>query len=255
MNGKRLLYWCCIIICASGMIFFGAKFIQEQKEYHTGETAYTDLADSAVKVQEPSKTQEAQMQQSAIAEEHTVLVDFGVLTQTNPDVAGWLYGSDSVLSYPVVQGEDNSFYLSHLFDGTENSAGCLFIDSRWDAEQDQNCVIYGHHMKNGTMFASLEKYQDQAYYDEHPTLLWITPEGTWTVELFSAYTTATDSNAWQMHFSSTDEYRAWLNLVQARSCFVSSFAPQEDDQILTLSTCSYAYEDARFVCHGVIRKN
>lgn len=104
------------------------------------------------------------------------------------------------------------------------------------------------------MFASLEQYQQQSYFDMHPTLLWLTEQGTWSVELFSAYFTTPDSDAWQMSFASDQEYADWLRRVQARSCIAATVTPDASDFVLTLSTCSYVGQDARFVCHGVLRQ-
>lgn len=256
MNIKRLLYWGSLIVCFSGAVICAAKLLQQQRAYHLGETAYAQLAQETVALPSSASQQNQTPQPNQTQQEaEKPNIDLSKLTDMNPDFIGWLYSAGTVLSYPVVQGEDNTYYLSHLFDGTENSAGCLFIDSQWDALQDKNCVIYGHHMKNGSMFALLERYEQQEYYQAHPTLVWVTSEGMCTIELFSAYTTKAGSNAWQMRFSSEEDYAAWLEQVRARSCFDSVITPQTTDKVMTLSTCSYAYEDARFVCHGIIRED
>ena len=82
---------------------------------------------------------------------------------------GWIYSSDTTINYPVVQGSDNAYYLKHLADGTENRNGCPFLDVQNRPDfTDDNSIIYGHHMQNGTMFADISWYEDQNYYNEHP---------------------------------------------------------------------------------------
>lgn len=181
-------------------------------------------------------------------------VDFTALAAVNPDVTAWLYGPDTGISYPVVQGTDNDYYLDHLLDGTANSAGCLFVDTSCRPDfSGRNTVIYGHRMKNGTMFAALGNYQEQVYYDAHPVFLLVTPEGRYVVELFSGYVADTAESAWMLDFSDEQAYLAWLEEVGEKSAFSSKVSPRAEDRVVTLSTCSYEFENARFVLHGVLR--
>jgi len=116
-----------------------------------------------------------------------------------------------------------------------------------------NTVIYGHRMKNGTMFAALGNYQEQVYYDAHPVFLLVTPEGRYVVELFSGYVADTAESAWMLDFSDEQAYLAWLEEVGEKSAFSSKVSPRAEDRVVTLSTCSYEFENARFVLHGVLR--
>ena len=180
--------------------------------------------------------------------------EFTALAAVNPDVTAWLYGPDTGISYPVVQGTDNDYYLDHLLDGTANSAGCLFVDTSCRPDfSGRNTVIYGHRMKNGTMFAALGNYQEQVYYDAHPVFLLVTPEGRYVVELFSGYVADTAESAWMLDFSDEQAYLAWLEEVGEKSAFSSKVSPRAEDRVVTLSTCSYEFENARFVLHGVLR--
>lgn len=243
MKVKRALYWSSILICSAGFMLCGITLAKQWIEYRSASSSYAEWENEAAGLRESSGQRQ----------EETPEIDWKMLQTINPETKGWLFSTGTALSYPVVQGSDNEYYLSHLFDGRKNSSGCLFIDSRWEEGEHRNCVIYGHHMKNGTMFALLENYQQQEYFEKHPVLQWITPEGIQTVELFSAYVASADSDAWQMDFESGTEYADWLKRIQDRSCFYSEYSPTEDDSVMTLSTCSYAFEDARFVCHGILR--
>ena len=105
-----------------------------------------------------------------------------------PDVKAWLELPGTVIQYPVGPGRDNSYYLKHLYDGTAKKVGCLFIDYE-NAEDfsDNNTIIYGHNMRDGSMFSTLVEYKAQAYYDEHPEMYLVTPEGGYVVGCFSAF--------------------------------------------------------------------
>lgn len=182
-------------------------------------------------------------------------VDFGALSAKNSDVVGWIYGPDTVINYPVVHGTDNEFYLTHMFDGEKNKCGSIFMDCLNAGDfSNENTILHGHHMKNGTMFASLMKYADQDYYDTHPVMWLVTTEKTYLMEIFTGFVTTTDSDVWQIGFASREEYGAWLDKMAGNSAFESGVTPQTSDRILTLSTCSYEYDDARFVVMGILRE-
>lgn len=179
-------------------------------------------------------------------------VDFEQLAEINEDIVGWIYIEDTKINYPVVQGEDNSFYMNHMFDGKYNSAGCIFMDYRCEGDcSGRNSILYGHHMKNKSMFAQLVNYKKQVFYEEHPVALLLTPARYYKIQLFSGYVSNNKGDAWDVRF--TDEsYAQWLEDLKKKSCFTSEFAPTEEDRIVTLSTCSYEFSGAKFVVHGYI---
>ena len=117
---------------------------------------------------------------------------------------------------------------------------------------DRNSILYGHHMKNGSMFHGLMEYKSQKYYDEHPTALFLTPEANYEVKIFAGYVAGVDVDAWTVGFSSDLEFEEWLLEAKERSCFTSEITPAVTDRILTLSTCSYEFNNARFVLIGVL---
>ena len=91
-------------------------------------------------------------------------VDFESLRESGPDIIGWLNLPDTVINYPVTQTDDNEYYLHHLYDGTYNKVGCLFADYENKADfSDRNTIIYGHNMRDGSMFAVLNEYDEQSY--------------------------------------------------------------------------------------------
>lgn len=157
--------------------------------------------------------------------------------------------------YPVVQGHDNSFYLKHLFGGEWNGAGCIFLDSRVEPDLSaRHSVLYGHHMKNGTMLSDIAKYKDQTYYENHATGMILTPSKNYWIEFFAGYVAgADDENAWKVTFATEDEYVDWLNETVGRAWIKSEVIPTAEDRVITLSTCSYEFNNARFVLVGRLK--
>jgi sortase B len=193
--------------------------------------------------------------ESAPETAENALVDFDTLAEINPDIVGWIYIPGTNINYPVVQGRDNDYYLNHLFDGTVNAAGCIFLDAANASEfTDPHTIIYGHHMKDDTMFADLVRYKQGSFYQEHPTATLVTRDRVYTIQLFSGYVCDDWADAWKLDFG-TGEFETWLSQVCDRSYFRCEAKPGPEDQILTLSTCTYEFEDAKFVLHGYIVKD
>lgn len=182
-----------------------------------------------------------------------VKVDFSGLQAVNSDIAGWIYCEDTSINYPVVKGEDNDFYLDHGYEGTESSSGAIFIEAGNRPDfQDANTIIYGHHMKNGSMFASLEKWADQEYYGQHPHMWLLTPGQDYKIVLFSGYTTGAESETYTIFSDSCREFDEYLEVCVSRSDFRSEAVPEGGAKCVLLSTCSYVFEDARYVLHGML---
>ncbi len=167
------------------------------------------------------------------------------------DAVAWIYSPGTPIDYGVVEAEDNDFYLYRFLDGEYSISGSLFVDCKNARDfSDRNTIIYGHHMNNGTKFASLVNYREPAYYAQHPVLYLSTKDMNYRVEVFSAYLTDADSDCYTMRFESDADYVAYLQKICSRSDFKSNVSLSYKDRIITLSTCSYEYNDARYVVHG-----
>lgn len=181
-----------------------------------------------------------------------IAIDFDRLYKISGDTVAWLFAPGTRINYVIAQGSDNDYYLNHLLDGTVANGGTLFVDCRCNADfTNWNTIIYGHHMKNGTMFAGLMDYQDPDYYEEHPVMYLYVPGKRYKLELIAGYTT----DIYDMVFSIpiTKEERGEIIAHAASvSSFISGVTVSEEDKLVTLSTCSYAYEDARYVVIGRI---
>lgn len=260
-----------ILLCAVFLgiaLYFGVRFFQAWNEYRSGEKTYEALArfvhmeTSPVRAELPEDRETGPSAEADAPPAETEasdgvnwpIVDFEALQAINPDVVAWIYIEGTTINYPVVRGTDNSYYLYRLVDGTVNGAGSIFMDYRSESGlSDRHTVFYGHHMQNGSMFQPITQYKDQAFYDDHPVALIMTPTGNYTLEFFAGYVTDMNSQAWKLEFASDEEFALWLEETAARSVFTGSTEPTAQDRVVTLSTCTYEYDDARFVLVGVLR--
>lgn len=181
-------------------------------------------------------------------------IDFEGLCEINAQTVGWIYCPDTTISFPVVQGEDNDYYLKHMFNGKANPDGSIFLDSANASDfSDSHSIIYGHHMNSGAMFAPLLEYKKQEFYEEHPQMFLMSPDGDYTVEIFAGYVADVAADAWDIDFSTEEEYGEWIEQSASKSWISTGILPDSSDRILTLSTCSYEFDNARFVLLGVLR--
>lgn len=179
-----------------------------------------------------------------------ITVDFEILQSENEDIVGWLYCSDTEINYPVVQSRDNNYYLHRLFDGTWNMTGTLFADFRNAGDfSDRHTVIYGHNMKNKSMFGTLPEYRSQEYYEQHPVWYLLTPTQNYKIELCAGYVTPADSEIYNLE-NSKEERERILETALEQSCFKANVSVSGQDNLITLSTCSYEFENARFALTG-----
>lgn len=177
-------------------------------------------------------------------------VDFPSLLERNEDIVGWLYSEDTPINLPVVQGTDNDHYLRRLIDGTGNNSGTLFVDYRNGGDfSDSNTIIYGHNMKNKEMFGTLSNYKDQSYFEDHPIMWLLTPDGDYKIELIAGCVTSAASDVYSIDLSEEDVLAMVQRSIE-NSTFTTDVEIHPGDRFLTLSTCSYEYDNARYVLIG-----
>ena len=197
---------------------------------------------------EPAYTQPVQPDNRAPIE-----VDFAALHQKSEDIIAWLYSPRTPINYHVAQAEDNDYYLYRMINGKENKSGTLFMDYRNNPSMsDQNTLIYGHAMSIGTMFGTLERYKQQSYYDEHPVMYLLTPDADYALDLVAGYMTDVQDPVFTIPETGEDT-QVLLTHVLKKSAFRTKAELPEDPRLVTLSTCAYDFEDARFVVVGVLR--
>ncbi len=218
-----------------GMFFY--RYYKEDSSYKELET-YAELDETP-----PPATAEAPQYVSPI--------DFSSLQELNPDTIAWIYFENMDLSYPVVQGEDDDFYLHHGFYKEENTSGCIFLDTQSAADfSSDNSFVYGHNMKNKSMFAKLNQYTDEAFYRENTTFLVYTPTATKRYEIYSCYPAELDWDSFTYQFDSPEAYALWQTTVKGRSLYDTGVVPDVSQKTVTLMTCTPKGSDYRFLVHG-----
>lgn len=169
----------------------------------------------------------------------------------NKDVVGWISIPNTRIDYPVVKGKDNDYYLYHDILKRTSVYGTIFMDYRNDIKLlNENTSLFGHHMKDGSMFQELVKYKDKDFFEANRYIYLFTEAGSSTWEVFSAYVTDTNFYFIQNEFSSLKEYENFINKIQAKSKYKSNVSVSTTDKIITLCTCTYEFNDARFVVHA-----
>ncbi|MDI6617257.1 MAG: class B sortase [Clostridiales bacterium] len=172
---------------------------------------------------------------------------FESLLDINKDVVGWIKIAGTKIDYPVVQADNNRFYLNHNVERKKSSHGAIFMDYRNTGDRDFNTVIYGHSLKDGTMFGSLLNYKDPAFCLKHKTIEYDSLEQSMKWRIFSVYIFHQGSDFIQVYFDSDEEYARYLNIISRNSIYETGIEVTKGDKILTLVTCSYEFNDARLV--------
>ncbi len=216
-----------------------------------------ELRDKAVTVSEaaPAPASPSREEPSAAPELPPITVDFALLREENPDIIAWVYCPDTEVNYPVLQSEDNDYYLRRRSDGSHHIAGSIFADCRNAADlSDENLILYGHNMKNGTMFGILPHYAQQEFYEAHPVWYLLTPAANYKAELFAGFVTSTDSLLYSTAWETAEDGRPIMDKAWEDSDFRGGPQPVEGERTVTLSTCSYEFSNARYVLLGVLRE-
>lgn len=263
---RNVLFTILFLIAAGTLVYSGYEIVSVLAERHVSSRVNEKLNDQAVvsAAKDPSviirdntddhQSEDTTEETEAPAETLPIRVNFEYLHDINEDVAGWIYCEDTPISYPFLQSKDNNYYLYRLVDGTQNPSGSLFLDFRNQFDMsDWNSIIYGHNMNDGTMFACLNEYKKQEYYEEHPTMYLLTPEKKYKVELIAGIMAKADATFYD--FPVPEDRReevveGWLE----NSTFETNVEILPDDRFITLSTCTYEFDNARFVVIGALRE-
>ena len=226
------------------------------RQYASEEVSATETAEKVSDIK-PIELEEAEEKKELKSNENRedfpeMEVDFKALREKNPDTVGWLYVGSCGISYPIVQGEDNDYYMNHTFEGTVNSSGAIIMDYRDDKYlKDWNTFIYGHNMKNGSMFGSLKKLlNDETLYDSDPYIYVYLPGYIYRYKIFSYYKDKPDS---KMYWTADtlQEYRQYIRDALSLSVRDLGVETSEENNMVTLVTCSGSGAGKmRFFVHG-----
>ena len=253
---KVILFISVIVFLGSGGYlvykYFGEPYLEQlelasyKKDYQSEDPS---TAEDGVWNNNEKKEEEERLEDGTLA-------SFQTIRELNSDVVGWINISNTLIDYPVVQTKDNSYYLRHNINKEYNYSGCPFLDYRNSVKPDsdtRNFIIYGHHRRNGTMFAQLKKYNDVDFYKENPVIRFDTiyNRSEWIIfSNFRATTTwasGTPFNYIQTDFKDDAEFLKFVDELKKRSLITTPVDVRADDKILLLSTCSYEKSHWRMV--------
>ena len=260
---KRKLRNGISVLLAVAFVISGALVLQQLHDDQAADKAYETAQELALpSVPEPAPTEPAPVTEPKLPEtpvpmapepapeepeqapleenvQFLLELDLDALRQTNERVLGWIHIPDSPIDYPLLQVQDNNEYLRRAWDGTPNQAGCIFLECRNSRDfSDFNTLIYGHYMRNGKMFGSLHRYQEQEYRDAHPYIYIVTDEGVRRYEVFAAYEADVVSDTYRLVFEDDARKQNVLDYYLDSSVLESGILPTVEDHILTLSTCT-----------------
>lgn len=245
---NRLIFILALAVFAAAVI----NLIQIGWDYYSADREY-DSMQKFIRIAEGTSDTEGTDETEQVRKSN-VIIDFESLQRENPDCIGWLYFPNLEISYPIMQGEDNEEYLRHTFGGEYKTAGSIFVDFANAPDfTDKNTLIYGHNMKNGSMFGQLKNYEEEDFFRENPGFFIETPEGSSYYSIFSCNLAAVEGweDDFQIFFSSEEEYGNFLNAVKQDSLYDTGVMPDAKQNVVTLVTCNQAGDDYRFIIHAV----
>lgn len=219
-------------------------------EYKKGTDEYNQIEEMAVTERDADSAEVAGPNAQL---KPPIEVDFDKLKSVNEDVVGWIY-VDALpdISYPIVKGKDNQTYLHQTYEKNYNFAGTIFVDYENSGDfSDCNTLVYGHNMKNGSMFGHLKKFREDDRLYKQDKYFWIlTPERNYRYEIISAYTTGVNSDTYTLFKGPGEEFEKYLETIKGYSEIQTDDTDLTiKDRIVTLSTCT-GNESTRFVVQG-----
>jgi sortase B len=257
-------YTIAIILCLCIAAFAAYRLINILNEYHQGTEEYDSLLEYTAETPEETPDPAADgtsaastadldgSSQSGGIPSCPLTVDFASLQKINGDIVGWIYVGGVGISYPIVKGQDDDYYLHRTFKRQSNFAGSIFMEYQNSSDfSDPNTIIYGHNMKNGSMFGKLKRLVNDGAYQNDPYFWILTPEGSWCYRMFSLKKVSVNSDVYTL-FSGADEsfVRFAEKMKSESSVDTGDMQFTEQSRIVTLSTCT-GDSSQRFVVQGV----
>lgn len=272
----------CLIVC--GLLGLAVTLAVEFWSYRQGTKDYTNVYESVVLPQKVEAAASDRTDGSEVSEEYIepnipiegggdisdadtdaviqiteadnkplvpTNVDFEKLAGINSDCIGWISACSNRIDYPIVKSKDNVEYLTKTVTGAENKSGAIFADKDCTDPFNQfQTLVFGHNMKNGSMFHYLVNYRDKDYYDNHRLIYVRTEHQLLTYEVFAAYREAASDSCIYDSVLNPDDRAAFLKKVKEKSLYNTNVQLSTSDRILTLVTCEYTQDDFRMFVHA-----
>lgn len=236
-----------VVVSAIGVIGSYLRDKREAEEYRRLAELARETTEATTAAPVETETEETEPE----TEPYVSPIDFEALAKVNPDIVGWIRIPDTKVDYPIVQTDDNDTYLHTSFEGEESVAGAVYLDFESDSDmRGFNNILYGHNMKNGSMFKDVVKYKEQSYFDAHKYFDIYTPERTIHLKAVSCYYAKAEPIVRKTRFKTRESYEAFVNeMIKPCSWYEQPLVPI--DSLYTLVTCSYEVNDARTILFAV----
>lgn len=228
------------------MIASAISLVKEWMDAAAQRRLEESLAEAARQTETETEPPETEEETEAETEAPYVSpIDFAPLLATNPDTIGWIRVPDTKIDYPIVQSPDNQYYLHKDFEGKDSVYGTIYLDA--DSKPDfsgWNNPIYGHHMKDGSMFKDVVKFKDQDFFENHRYFEIYTPERTIHLKTLGCYYSDSNGIVRKTSFKSQASFDKWVS-ERLAPCSFAEVPEQPFDSMFVLVTCSYEKNDAR----------
>lgn len=242
------------LLCVLIFIYAILQMISIYQDYHIASKEYEALSEHVTIVEKSESNKIENGEESETDDEINIpdyYVDLEAVKLQNEDTIGWIILPDSKINYPILKSKDNAEYMNTTFEGQRSSSGAIFMDMLCESDfSDENTIIYGHNMKNGSMFRALNNLTDKEYFFKHRIFCIDMGNGFENYEIISCYETVeTNFSSWQISFDSKEAYGKWLENI-AKRCTYDCMDYDVDKNTITLSTCrGKAGGPGRFVVH------
>lgn len=255
--GKVLIALFSLILVISAVFLINSLY-----EYKKGSSEYKELqeivsTEEGLEENPDAELEDANLEETGVADDDTKTVEritksgFEKLATINNDVVGWIQFLTIDISYPIVQTDNNIYYLDHTFRKQENKVGTIFMETaNSDDLSDPNTFIYGHNMKDGSMFGLLNQYKEKSFYEKNPRFVVSTPNGEYTYDIFSCYVVNAAGDSYLRFPEKNEEYGSYVTMLKNLSLYDTGVQVNGDDNIVILSTCTKEGDDYRFIVIG-----
>lgn len=254
---RKVLYTALIAICLVITLLCVWVLCRHFRESKEEADMYEDLANLVNQEEtEPHITTENTAAELIESQKPDISPEYADIYKRNSDMVGWIFIADTRINYPVMQSpNDPNFYLKHNFDKHSSNHGCPYVNANCDVTKpSDNLIIYGHHMKDGSMFADLDKFTSQSFWETHKTITFNTLTQWQTYEVVAVFKVATGTGAASefKYYAFTDantpeEFNTYISSVKSNALYDTGITAAYGDKLLTLSTCEYSNYNGRLV--------
>lgn len=262
MKTKNIYIFLAALFLLAAVVFGGIFFHQyndgkkSQETFNELESMIAEPTDTTEETDTPTDvtgegTESTEPVDDEIAEALEAMAKYQALYEKNEDFVGWIKIDNTLISYPVMQSTDNpDFYLKHAFDKSYSNYGVPYIDEACATGLSNNIIIYGHNMSNGSMFADLVKYASKDYYEAHPVICFDTLSQLSQYQIVAMFRFDTNNETFRFNeFTdmNEEEFAEYMANCHERQLYDTGYTAAHGDELITLSTCEYTYENGRFI--------